>query len=191
MKKILSILLVLLLCCISLTAFAEAKSEQNKAEKQAEDILAEQPAETITEAEMQRRLLENSGVDLLYLKLDENKVEVYQGTAADRSLRKQLIVAAPNTQMLRLYTNNKAVYEQMSKMLKDYENSNANLGGYKVITDKDLPKELENGITIYRFWFMKLEREKHSSGWNFPIGIGIGIGWGGRHHHGPHIGIGW
>lgn len=189
MRKILAILLALLLCSFSFTVFANAGAEQKKTETKTEDITAEQPEETITEAEMQKRLLENSDEDILYLKLDDNQIDVYKGTAADRSLRKQLIVAAPNTQMLRLYTNNKAVYEQMSKMLKDYENSNANLGGYKVITDKDLPKKLENGITIYRFWFMKLEREKHRSGWNFPIGIGIGIGWG--HHHGPHIGIGW
>ena len=98
----------------------------------------------------------------------------------------------PNTEMLRLYTNNKATFAQMNKMLSDYESSNANFNGYKIITDKDTPKKLENDGKIYRLWFMKIEREKQSrrGGWNFPIGIGIGIG-GGHHHHGPWIGVGW
>ena len=111
--------------------------------------------------------------------------------SADRSLRKQLILTMPNTEMLRLYTNNKATFAQMNKMLSDYESSNANFNGYKIITDKDTPKKLENGGKIYRLWFMKIEREKQSrrGGWNFPIGIGIGIG--GGHHHGPWIGVGW
>ena len=111
--------------------------------------------------------------------------------ATDRSLRKQMILTMPNTEMLRLYTNNKATFAQMNKMLSDYESSNANFNGYKIITDKDTPKKLENGGKIYRLWFMKIEREKQSrrGGWNFPIGIGIGIG--GGHHHGPWIGVGW
>ena len=94
----------------------------------------------------------------------------------------------PNAEMLRLYTANKAVEAQMSKMLLDYENDNTNFNGYKIITDKDLPKKLNNGQKIYRFWFMKIAREKASRSHNsFPIGIGIGIGGG---HHGPWIGIG-
>ena len=75
-------------------------------------------------------------------------------------------------------------------MLLDYENDNTNFNGYKIITDKDLPRKLDNGAQVYRFWFMKIEREKASRrGWNVPIGIGIGIG--GHRHHGPWIGVGW
>ena len=93
--------------------------------------------------------------------------------------------------MLRLYTTNKATYEQMSRMLLDYEEDNYNFNGYKIITDVDQPRTLENGTKVYRFWFMKMQREKASRrGGNIPIGIGIGIG-GGHHHHGPWIGIGW
>ena len=50
----------------------------------------------------------------------------------------------------------------MNKMLSDYESSNANFNGYKIITDKDTPKKLENGGKIYCLWFMKIEREKQS-----------------------------
>ena len=59
----------------------------------------------------------------------------------------------PNAEIFRLYTANKAVEAQMSKMLLDYENDNTNFNGYKIITDKDLPKKLNNGQKIYRFWF--------------------------------------
>ena len=74
----------------------------------------------------------------------------------------------------------------MSKLLRDYEEGNKNINGYYVITDVDSEKEISKKITIYRFWFMKLEKEKHSR--HIPIGIGIGIG--GGHHRGPWIGIG-
>ena len=123
--------------------------------------------------------------------LKDEQVEVYQDLAKDRSLRKQLIISLPNTEMLRLYTTNKATYQQMSRMLIDYEEDNYNFDGYKIITDVDQPRTLENGTKVYRFWFMKIKREKASRrGVDFPIGIGIGIG-GGHHHHGPWIGVGW
>ena len=123
--------------------------------------------------------------------LKDEQVEVYQDLAKDRSLRKQLIISLPNTEMLRLYTTNKATYQQMSRMLLDYEEDNYNFDGYKIITDVDQPRTLENGTKVYRFWFMKIKREKASRrGVDFPIGIGIGIG-GGHHHHGPWIGVGW
>ena len=160
--------------------------------KAADDSDTIKPMETISATEMNERLQVGNSEDLLYVKIKEDRVEVYQGLAADRSLRKQLILTMPNTEMLRLYTNNKATFAQMNKMLSDYESSNTNFNGYKIITDKDTPKKLENGGKIYRLWFMKIEREKQSrrGGWNFPIGIGIGIG-GGHHHHGPWIGVGW
>ncbi|WP_304075479.1 hypothetical protein [Phascolarctobacterium succinatutens] len=184
MRKLLLLLTCLLMCCSALALAA------NKT-KAADDPDAIQPMETISAAEMNERLQVGSSEDLLYVKIKEDMVEVYQGLATDRSLRKQLILTMPNTEMLRLYTNNKATFAQINKMLSDYESSNANFNGYKIITDKDTPKKLENGGKIYRLWFMKIEREKQSrrGGWNFPIGIGIGIG--GGHHHGPWIGVGW
>lgn len=184
MRKLLLLLTCLLMCCSALALAA------NKT-KAADDPDAIQPMETISAAEMNERLQVGSSEDLLYVKINEDMVEVYQGLATDRSLRKQLILTMPNTEMLRLYTNNKATFAQINKMLSDYESSNANFNGYKIITDKDTPKKLENGGKIYRLWFMKIEREKQSrrGGWNFPIGIGIGIG--GGHHHGPWIGVGW
>ncbi len=139
---------------------------------------------------MQQRLQHKSDEDLLYIKIGDTAVEVYQGLATDRSLRKQLILKLPNTEMLRLYTTNKATYEQMNKMLSDYERHNTNFNGYRIITDKDNPQKLADGGKVYRFWFMKIEREKiaRRGGWGFPIGIGIGIG--GHHHHGPWVGVG-
>ena len=185
MRKLLLLLTCLLMFCYSALALAADKT------KAADDSDTIKPMETISATEMNERLQVGNSEDLLYVKIKEDRVEVYQGLAADRSLRKQLILTMPNTEMLRLYTNNKATFAQMNKMLSDYESSNANFNGYKIITDKDTPKKLENGGKIYRLWFMKIEREKQSrrGGWNFPIGIGIGIG--GGHHHGPWIGVGW
>ena len=180
MQKILAILL--LLCCFTVPAIA----------KQKEEPAALEPVAIITMEEMEQRCQNTStSEDLLYVKLKEEQVEVYEGLCKNRSLRKQLIIALPNTEMLRLYTTNKATYEQMSRMLLDSEEDNYNFNGYKIITDVDQPRTLENGTKIYRFWFMKIQREKASRrGASFPIGIGIGIG-GGHHHHGPWIGVGW
>ena len=182
-KSILVILVLLLFLC--LPAFAKTK-QQNRATE------APQPIAVLSERAMEHDLANKDiSEDLLYIKLKEDRVHVYQGTAKDRSLRKQLIISLPNTEMLRLYTTNKATYEQMSRMLLDYEEDNYNFNGYKIITDVDQPRTLENGTKVYRFWFMKMQREKASRrGGSFPIGIGIGIG-GGHHHHGPWIGIGW
>lgn len=185
MRKLLLLLTCLLMCCCSTLALAADKTKAAMIRTQSN------PIAIISAAEMNERLQVGSSEDLLYVKIKEDRVEVYQGLATDRSLRKQLILTMPNTEMLRLYTNNKATFAQINKMLSDYESSNANFNGYKIITDKDTPKKLENGGKIYRLWFMKIEREKQSrrGGWNFPIGIGIGIG--GGHHHGPWIGVGW
>lgn len=186
MHKSLILLLTICLCCLNILAFAADKVQVDATDDELK------PSETINVDVMNERLQTGSTDDLLYVKIKEDRVEVYQGLAADRSLRKQLIIALPNTEMLRLYTNNKATFEQMNKMLSDYERNNTNFNGYKIITDKDTPKKLEDGTKIYRLWFMKIEREKAArrGGWNFPIGIGIGIG-GGHHHHGPWIGVGW
>ena len=177
-------LLLIVLCCISLPVLAKEKKTTKETE-------APKPAATITAEEMEQQFKSvSTGEDLLYIKLKDEQVEVYQGLAKDRSLRKQLIISLPNTEMLRLYTINKVTYEQMSRMLLDYEESNYNFNGYKIITDVDQPRTLENGTKVYRFWFMKIKREKASRrGIDFPIGIGIGIG--GGHHHGPWIGVGW
>ena len=170
-------LLTILLCAFIFKASA--------AEPEATNLELVPPAETITLAEMNDRLNRGEGLDL-YLKLGDDKVAVYQGAGKNRSLRRQIVITTPNSDMLRLYTNDKNTFRQMSKMLRDYEEGNKNFNGYYVITDVDLAKEVSDKITIYRFWFMKLEKEKHSR--RTPIGIGIGIG--GGHHSGPWIGIG-
>lgn len=183
MRRIL-LLLLILCCCFALPAVAKEK-------KQPKDADAPQPIACITIVAMEEQLKTTStSEDLLYLKLKDEQIEVYQGLAKDRSLRKQLIIALPNTEMLRFYTTNKATYEQMSRMLADYEEANYNFSGYKIITDVDQPRKLDNDIKVYRFWFMKIKREKAARrGVDFPIGIGIGIGH--HHHHGPWIGVGW
>ena len=183
MRKFIHVIACILLCCLSLTAFA-AKSKVDVTDDELKS------RETITVNEMNERLQAASDEDLLYVKIRDDRVEVYQGLASDRSLRKQLIIALPPTEMLRLYTKNKETFEQMQKMLSDYERDNTNFNGYKIITDKDNPRKLADGTKIYRCWFMKIAREKASRrGHDFPIGIGIGIG--GGHHHGPWIGVGW
>lgn len=146
------------------------------------------PIETITEEMMMQHLQhQNTDTDILYVKLNATDIEIYQNLAQNRSFRKQLILKMPNTEIIRLYTINKAVFLQMNKMLSDYENNGVIFNGYKLITDQDLPVILDNGQKLYRFWFMKLKKEKASRHHHFPIGIGIGIG--GRHH--PWIGIDW
>ncbi len=183
MRRWIFIALVFLLS-VNMAAFAK----ENKAESKEEGV---QSVASMTVEEMERRWTEQDAAeDVLYVKVKDGQAEVYEGLAKNRSLRKQLILRLPNAEMLRLYTLNKDTYEQMSKMLLDYESDNTNFDGYKIITDKDLPRKLENGAQVYRFWFMKIQREKASrGGWNVPIGIGIGIG-GGRHHR-PWIGVGW
>lgn len=185
MRKFLYLFCVLLLF-LSLPVFAKEK-KANKA------LEAPQPIATISLEEMEQQLKTTDiSQDLLYVKLKDEQVEVYEGLIKNRSLRKQLIIALPNTEMLRLYTTNKATYQQMSRMLLDYEEDNYNFNGYKIITDVDQPRKLDNGTNVYRFWFMKIQREKASRrGVHFPIGIGIGIGGGHHHHHGPWIGVGW
>ena len=184
MRKFILLLSLLALCSLTLLAHA-AEKPAPLASKQPT------PVETINAEEMTTRLQTGSSEDILYVKIKDDRVEVYKDLASNRSWRKQLILMLPNTEMLRLYTTNKATFEQMNKMLSDYEKDNTNFNGYKIITDKDNPQKLDNGAKIYRFWFMKIEREKASrrSGWGFPIGIGIGIG-GHHHHHGPWIGVG-
>ena len=184
MRKFLYLFCVLLLC-LSLPVFA-------KENKDSKNIEAPQPIAIITIEAMEQQLKTTEiSQDLLYIKLKDEHVEVYEGLSKNRSLRKQLIFKLPNTEMLRLYTTNKATYQQMSRMLLDYEEDNYNFNGYKIITDVDQPRKLDNGNKVYRFWFKKIQREKASrKGVNFPIGIGIGIGIGG-HHHGPWIGVGW
>lgn len=169
--RIFTVFILIILNIVALNCFAE-------------DLDSDQHPKTITAAEMEKRLNENADA-ALYLQLDEDKALVYQNTASDRSLRKQLILNAPTDKINRLYTNDKETFKQMTKMLKDYEESNADFGGYRIMTDTDLTKSTDDGVKIYRFWFMKLAREEHES--RLPIGIGIGIGGG---HNRPWIGIG-
>ena len=98
-------LLLLCLCCLTLPAMA-------KEAKQTKDAEAPKAIATITVEEMEQQLQSGStSEDLLYIKLKDEQVEVYQDLAKDRSLRKQLIISLPNTEMLRLYTTNKATYQ--------------------------------------------------------------------------------
>lgn len=179
-------LLVILACLSCLILTTPVFADNNKNTKVSVDI--EQPAEIITVSEMEQRLLQTTPGDILYIKINDDRVEVYTDISKDRSLRKQIIINTPNEEMLRLYSNNKETAIQMSRMLTDYEADNKNINGYRIITDMDQPKKLENGQKIYRLWFMKIQREKESRR-SFPIGIGIGIGIGG-HDDGPYIGIG-
>ena len=110
MRKLLLLLTCLLMCCYSALALAADKT------KATDDPDSIKPIAIISAAEMNERLQVGNSEDLLYVKIKEDRVEVYQGLAEDRSLRKQLILTMPNTEMLRLYTNNKATFAQMNKM---------------------------------------------------------------------------
>lgn len=184
MRKIFLALFTCTLCLfLAVTAFAAEHKNSDK-----NNLELEQPVETISFAEMERRLFNSSDEDILYIKINDDRVEVYTDISSDRSLRKQIILNTPNEEMLRLYSSNKETALQMSKMLTDYEADNKNINGYRIITDMDKPKKLENGQKIYRLWFMKIKYEKESRR-SFPINIGIGIGIGGN-DDGPYIGIG-
>ena len=166
---------------------AEDGSSKEQAEQKTQAPIIE-PSEIISEEEMELRLKNNPADDILYVRLDKEKVEVYPGTAEDRSMRKKIIYACPVETMIRLYTTNKATASVITRMLGDYESDYADVGGYRIITDIDKPYKLENGNTIYKPWFMKVIRERRSrGGGGIPIGIGIGIGIGRRSHSG--IGI--
>jgi len=67
--------------------------------------------------------------DILYVKINEDRVEVYTDISKDRSIRKQIILNTPNEEMLRLYSNNKETATQMSRMLTSYEADNKNING--------------------------------------------------------------
>lgn len=187
MVKGFRLILFTLLCMLSLTALA-ADTEKNTKEK----LNLEQPIEIITVEEMESRLQDGNKEDILYVKVDKEQVEVYHNTTKDRGLRRQIAITAPEDEMLRLYTNNRETYRQMSKLLYDYEDSRKSFNGYRIIADVETPKKLKNGEKIYRFWFMKVEKSAAGrDNSRMPIDIGIGIGIGGGHHHGPWIGIGW
>lgn len=187
MVKCFRLILFTLLCMLSLTALA-ADTEKNTKEK----LNLEQPIEIITVEEMENRLQDGNKEDILYVKVDKEQVEVYHNTAKDRGLRRQIAITAPEDEMLRLYTNNRETYRQMSKLLYDYEDSRKSFNGYRIIADVEAPKKLKTGEKIYRFWFMKVEKSAAGrDNSRMPIDIGIGIGIGGGHHHGPWIGIGW
>lgn len=199
MQKIILIALCTYIFCFgTCPTYAEEKIDVKDPNTKVEQkISIDQPVETITVEEMERRLKNDPNNDVLFVKTDKNTVDVYKGTANDRSLRKQIVFSTPVENMIRLYTTNKATASQISRMLEDYEDDNANINNYRVIMDIDKAIKLENGNTIYKIWFMKVTREqkvrrKSGGGWNFPIGIGIGIGTWGHHHFGvdPYIGIG-
>lgn len=191
MRKLMAVILAALLCGLSLSAWAAEEAAatapaaaQTEAADSAKNILTD-PIEKITVEEMQRRLASEQG-DILYLNSDE-EVFVYCGITKDKGLRKRIAAAAPNGTLLRLYTNNKDTFRQMYKRLQSYQGGSSVLGKYKVITDRELDKTLENGVTVYRFWFMKVQKEQTRT---IGIPIGIGIGWGGHYHHGPWFGLG-
>ena len=103
MRKILFFLVLILLCLVSSISLAK--------EKIAEDDFA--PQAIITIAEMDTALAEdaaNGSPDKLYVKIGEDRVEVYQGLATNRSLRKQLI--------LKCLMQKCCAYIQLIKLLK-------------------------------------------------------------------------
>ena len=73
MRKLLLLLTCLLMCCCSALALAADKT------KVADDPDAIKPRETISAAEMNERLQAGDSDDLLYVKIKEDRVEVYQG----------------------------------------------------------------------------------------------------------------
>ena len=139
MRKIIPIALCAYLCCFGVNAaFADNKADVKDTNSKVEQkIDIDQPVETITVEEMEHRLKNDPNDDVLFVKLDKDKVDVYTDTANDRSLRRQIVFGAPTESMIRLYTTNKATAGQISRMLEDYEDGNANINNYRVIMDID------------------------------------------------------
>lgn len=151
-------------------------------------------AETITVDEMYNRLKatdKNKLEDLLYIKF-EDEVYVFQDLfQQSKRKRKKLIAAFPHSEALRVYTSSKASFAQFRRMLLDYEERNINFDGYSVITEDNDPEKLEGDITVYRLWFMKIDRYRMRLR-GAPVGIAFGWGWWGPGwwDHGWHHGHG-
>ena len=117
MRKLVPLALCAYLCCFGVNAaFAEDKTDiKNPETKIEQKIDITQPVETINVEEMEYRLKNDPNEDVLFVKLDNNTVDVYTGTASSRSLRKQIVFGTPNEIMIRLYTTNKATAQQITR----------------------------------------------------------------------------
>lgn len=147
-----------------------------------------------TATEMKEALKSDEANSLLYIKYSESKVLSFKDLAKDRGACRQIIYASPKDKILELYTNDKKVFNQMYKNLKAYTGEFNLVDGYKVVCDKSPAAKLDNGKTMYKFWFKKVKPDNRvvrvvGAPYAYDYPIHMGVYWGPRYyrHHHHHI----
>lgn len=192
MKKLL-LLLTISLCFYS-TAFAEepaetaaanqppAAAEQQQSDNETDDVKV-----LLNKEQLQQEL--EAGINKkCYLELEDSKYIAYEIDIKKENTRRDLFKKSPAERVNHFSTNNKEIYDYLVKFIQSREKSGRKYYGYRITGGIEENAATENGTTVYKFWFMKLD-EDVDNGMHIPIGIGIGIG--GGHHHGPWVGVGW
>ncbi len=192
MKKLL-LLLTISLCFYS-AAFAEepaetaaanqppAVAEQQQSDNETDDV------KVLLNKEQLQQELEAGINNKCYLELEDSKYIAYEIDIKKDNTRRDLFKKSPAERVNHLATNNEEIYDYLVKFIQSREKSGRKYYGYRITGGIEENTATENGTTVYKFWFMKLD-EDVDNGMHIPIGIGIGIG--GGHHHGPWVGVGW
>lgn len=205
MKLIKGVALGIVFSLACATGFAAEKTEKNKdlvkppryhsiAPINIKNMPNDNLTGRINAAKMKEALKADEANSLLYIKYSENKVLSFKDLAKDRGACRQIIYASPNNQILELYTNDKKVFHQMYKNLKAYTGEFNLVDGYKVVCDKSPAIKLDNGKTMYKFWFKKVKPDNRvvrviGSPYPYDYPVHMGVYWGPRYyrHHHHHI----
>lgn len=188
------------LCALCSGVFAEetAKPENDTAVKPYNftyEMGKHMPSDTfigeINSSQMEEALYKDFADDRLYVKFDTDKVLVFSDLSEDRGSCRQILYAAPNEQMLEVYTKNKKAFSRMYKTVHSYIGEWNLVAGYQVVCDKSPAVKLDKKINLYRMWFKKVKPDNRATRvvgvytdpypYYFPPVI-IGGFWG--HHHG-------
>ncbi|MCQ2372836.1 MAG: hypothetical protein MJ050_02025 [Phascolarctobacterium sp.] len=176
----------------------ESQKDEKQSEETLAEVIAQMPAdnyvETISAVQMRERLEKNPAEDLLYMKINEETVLVYEGLLGDKASCSQLVYASPNEHIINVYSNSPKLSKQMWKVVKSNKGEWKAVGGYTVVGAKSPEVKLENGGTMCKFWFEKVKSDSRRlkikrRGLGLPVSIGATIPIGGGHHR-PRIGIG-
>lgn len=191
MKKLL--LLLTISMCFYSAAFAEEPAETSAAQPTAAAEQQQQDKETdaakvLLDNEQLMEELQAGINNNVYLEIEEGKYIAYEINVKKDNTRRDLFKKSPSERVNHFSTNNEEVYDYLVKFIQSREKSGRKYYGYRITGGIEDNITTENGTTVYKFWFMKLD-EDVDNGMHIPIGIGIGIG--GGHHHGPWVGVGW
>ena len=206
MRKVFLALISLLLLSFTTVSWAEEKpagveaqpaveTQEQQETKAVNEYPQENYVEEISYQTMEDRLNRGECRDCVYLKQSEDSVLVFSNVAEDLSICKQIILAAPEEQMLQVYSNDKKALKKMYSASKSISREMKSSGSYNLVADKGDAVKVTKEIAIYKCWFKKFKVQGGTQtvkiqrrGLNLPIPIGIGIGLG--HHHHGHINIG-